>query len=449
MTSRVRLGRNYWKLWSASVVSNLGDGVGLVAYPWLASAVTRNAVLIALIVVVQRLPWLVFSLPAGVITDRVDRRRIILWMNVVAFATTLTVALAVFAGESSLPDPDAVDSGTSPTGSGLYLILLYASALVFGLAEVLRDNASQTILPAIVEPDGLERANGTLWGAEMIGNSFVGPPLAGLLIAVAFSAPFFFDAATFALAAMLVAVMVGQFAPPGTEQQREKVAWGTEIAEGFRWLWRHPLLRSLAIILGIINALGMMEFAIFVLFAQEVLEVEATLFGVLLSAFAVGGIIGSFSASRVSSRIGSGTSLQLTLAGSALGSLVIGITASWPVAYVAFAISSFLSVLWNVITVSLRQTVIPDELLGRVNSVYRFFGWGMMPLGAALGGALVWLFEGFVDREMALRMPFLIGAAAYLVVFAYGAPRLTTAKIEAVRAEAPVRGAPSVSSEPE
>jgi MFS family permease len=117
--------------------------------------------------------------------------------------------------------------------------------------------------------------------------------------------------------------------------------------------------------------------------------------------------------------------------------------------YVAFAVGNLLAVLWNVITVSLRQTIVPDELLGRVNSVYRFFGWGMMPLGAALGGAMVWVFEGFMDREMALRMPFLVNAALYVVVFAAAAPKLTTAKIEVARAEAPVRGTPSVSFEPE
>jgi MFS family permease len=449
MTTRVRLGRNYWKLWSASVISNLGDGISLVAYPWLASAVTRNAVLIALIVVVQRLPWLIFSLPAGVITDRVDRRQIILWMNVVAFAMTLGVALLVLAGQDSLPDPDVVDSGDATTGPSIYLVLLYVSALVFGLAEVLRDNASQTILPAIVEPEGLERANGTLWGAEMVGNSFVGPPLAGLLIAIGFSVPFFFDAATFALAAVLIAVMAGRFVPSGADVRNEKVAWGTEIAEGFRWLWRHPLLRTLAILLGIINALGMMEFSILVLFAQEVLVIDATLFGVLLTAGAVGGVVGSFSASRVSTRLGSGITLQVVLLGAAAGSLVIGITSSWLVVYVAFAVGNLLAVLWNVITVSLRQTIVPDELLGRVNSVYRFFGWGMMPLGAALGGAMVWVFEGFMDREMALRMPFLVNAALYVVVFAAAAPKLTTAKIEVARAEAPVRGTPSVSFEPE
>lgn len=449
MTTRVRLGRNYWKLWSASVISNLGDGISLVAYPWLASAVTRNAVLIALIVVVQRLPWLIFSLPAGVITDRVDRRQIILWMNVVAFAMTLGVALLVLAGQDSLPDPDLVDSGDAATGPSIYLLLLYVSALVFGLAEVLRDNASQTILPTIVEPEGLERANGTLWGAEMIGNNFVGPPLAGLLIAIGFAVPFFFDAATFGVASLFIAVMAGSFAPSGAEGRSETVAWGAEIAEGFRWLWRHRLLRTLAILLGIMNALGMMEFSILVLFAQEVLVIDAALFGVLLTAGAVGGVVGSFSASRVSTQLGSGATLQVVLLGAAAGSLVIGVTSSWLVVYVAFAVGNLLAVLWNVITVSLRQTIIPDELLGRVNSVYRFFGWGMMPLGAVIGGAMVQVFELFMDREMALRMPFLVAAAIYVVVFVVAAPKLTTAKIEAARAEAPVRGTPSVSFETE
>ena len=87
------LGRNYWKLWIASVVSNFGDGVAFIAYPWLASAITRDPVQIALVAVATRLPWLVFSLPAGVITDRVDRRKLVAWMDVVRFILTLGVAL--------------------------------------------------------------------------------------------------------------------------------------------------------------------------------------------------------------------------------------------------------------------------------------------------------------------------------------------------------------------
>jgi hypothetical protein len=100
-----------------------------------------------------------------------------------------------------------------------------------------------------------------------------------------------------------------------------------------------------------------------------------------------------------------------------------------------FAVMTAAGVVWNVITVSLRQTIIPDRLLGRVNSVYRFFGWGMMPLGLAAGGVLVWLGEQFGSRDFALRLPWLLSGAAYVAVMVYAVPRLTTAKVEAARAE--------------
>ncbi len=436
-TPKVRLGANYWRLWSASVVSNLGDGVAMVAYPWLASAITRNAVLIALIAVVQRLPWLLFTLPAGVITDRVDRRKLMLSMNVLRTIITVVVAIVVFGQSSTLPAPDEITGGMDVATNWILYLTLVVSALFFGMAEVLYDNAAQTILPAIVEPEGLERANGNLWGAEMVMNSFIGPPLGSVLIGVAFALPFLFDAGSFAISAALLLLVTGTFRVDRDENELEaKVDWLEEIKEGITWLWRHPLLRPMAIILGFLNALGSVVFATFVLFAQEILGVTAFLFAVLGAAGAIGGVLGSVLAPRISKAIGSGTSLYLTFVAAIVTTAVIGFTSNWIVAFVNFAIFSFFGVLWNVITVSLRQTIIPDHLLGRVNSVYRFFAWGMIPIGLGVGGLLV---SGIVraggSRDLALRMPWFLTAVAYVLLFIYAAPKLTTARIEAARAE--------------
>lgn len=288
----VRLGANYWRLWVASAISNLGDGVSLIAYPWLASAVTRNPVLLALVAVVRVLPWLFFTLPAGVITDRVDRRKLIIVMDAVRFVITGAVAAFVLAGPGTLPSPEQVESGVFETGSAAYLIVLYVSALLFGLAEVLRDNAAQTILPAIVEPEALEKVNGNLWGAEMVANSLVGPPVGGFLLGVAFAVPFFFDAGSFALAAGLVFLLAGEFRAPRREQA-ERIEWKREIGEGVRWLWHHPLLRPMAIVLGLMNGLFTMAVATYVLFVQEILGLDAGRFGVLMTAGAIGGVLGS------------------------------------------------------------------------------------------------------------------------------------------------------------
>jgi MFS family permease len=420
-------------LWIASVISNFGDGVAGVAYPWLASAITRDPIQIALIGVANRLPWLLFSLPAGVLTDRLDRRKIVAAMDAFRFLLTLVVGLAVFAGRAGLAAPGDISAGTAtpPPNATALLLLLYGSSLLFGFAEVLRDNAAQTLMPSIVKPDHLETANGRLWGAEMVMNSFVGPPAAGLLIAAGFALPFFVDAGTFAFAAALIFLITGSFRPSGVRPDR--VNWRAEIGEGVRWLWNHRLLRSMALILGVMNAMLSMALATYVLFVQEVLGLEATQFGLLMTAGALGGVLGSLLATRVSSALGRGTSLFVTLIGSAVALAVTGATSSAIVVWVMFVASSFLGVVWNVITVSLRQAIIPDGLLGRVNSVYRLLAWGVMPVGMALGGAIVSLTEGWVGRELGLRMPFYCAAAVFLVLFFIALPRLNTERIEQAR----------------
>ena len=148
---------------------------------------------------------------------------------------------------------------------------------------------------------------------------------------------------------------------------------------------------------------------------------------------AIGGVIGGWSASAIARRIGPGPSLGLTLVGSAAATAAIGFMSSWPWVWLLFGFEMLIGTLWNVITVSLRQAIIPDRLLGRVNSVYRFFAWGMMPIGSIVGGAIVFLADQSGSREFALRLPWFVAGALYLVLFAFAAPRLTTAKIEAAR----------------
>ncbi|MDH3306922.1 MAG: MFS transporter [Acidimicrobiia bacterium] len=433
-----RLGSNYWRLFGANVVSNLGDGVAVVAYPWLASAITRDPVQISLIAVVTRLPWLLFSLPAGVLTDRLDRRKLIIWMNGFRFVVTLIVAMVVWASRGSLADPDAIATGTAPVpANGAWLLaVLYFTAFLFGVAEVIADNAAQTLMPSLVETDQLEKANGWLWGSETVANSFAGPPIGGLLLAIGFAIPFFFDAASFAIAAALIASLAGRFrAEPGATRPEGPASWWSDLKEGVRWLWGHRLLRTLAIMLGIMNALITLSLSTYVLFVQEVLGLDAARFGVLLWSGAVGGVLGSLFAPKVSARIGQGRSLQLVLLVSALGIGVTGITSSWGVVFAMAAVTSFVAVLWNVITVSLRQEIIPDRLLGRVNSVYRFFAWGMMPIGSLLAGATVALGETATSRVTALRLPFLIASVAYLAVFAVGVRQLTDRRLAEARTE--------------
>jgi MFS family permease len=430
------LGASYWKLWTASVISNFGDGVATVAYPWLASALTRSPVHIALVTVATRLPWLLFSLPAGVITDRVDRKRLVVVMDVLRFVATFGVALVVFLFQGDLSSPDEIATGLAspPPDADLLLIAVYVAALLLGTAEVFRDNSAQTLMPAIVEEENLERANGRLWGAEVVMNSFAGPPAGGILLAVAFSLPFFVDAATFAASAALILTIAGRFRP-AVDPDAEPVqpSFIAEMREGIRWLWRHDLFRPMAISLGVMNGVASLATATYVLFVQEILQLDAAVFGALLTAGAAGGVAGSLAAARLSKRIGQGAALFASILVFAVTLSVTGLASSFWVVWSMFAISSFFVVLWNVITVSLRQALIPDRMLGRVNSVYRFLGWGMIPVGSFLGGVVVAAAEPPLGREWALRAPFVFAALVQAVLFLYARPRLNSAKIAEAR----------------
>ena len=427
-----RLGRNYHRLFGAATISNLGDGVALVAYPWLASAITRNPVLIALVAVVQRLPWLLFALPAGVLTDRHDRRLLMVGANVVRSVITLVVAVAVISRGSDLPGPDELETVVS-TDVFLYVGVLVATFLL-GIGEVLYDNCAQTLMPSLVRPAQLEKANGRLWAAQEIANQFAGPPLGSLLLAAGFAVPFLLDAGSFVVSAALLSTIVLSPRPVKVVTRR---SWRGELVEGLRWLWQNDLLRTLAIVLGLLNGAASITFSVYVLFAQEILGASTGEFAAILMAGAAGAAIGGWTASSVSRRLGSGPSLAIALGGIAAIEMIIGLLSNVPAVAVLNLVAAFFAVLWNVITVTLRQSIVPDHLLGRVNSVYRFFAWGMMPIGAIVGGLIVAVTERVADREVALRLPWIISGATMFGVVVYAAPRLTTRRLDAARASGP------------
>jgi MFS family permease len=390
-------------------VSNLGDGITFAALPLLVASLTRDPAAVAGVTLAARLPWLLFALPVGAFTDRVDRRRAMIAANVVRGSVALGLAAAVAAGTAEV-------------------WMLYLSGFVIGIAEVVYDNSAQTFLPSIVATPQLSTANGRMLTAELVANAFAGPPLGALLFSVAVSLPIFLDAGSFLLTIPLLAAIGGTYRAAGPvggatsagdgspSRSRSRPRLHREIAEGLRWLWGNRLLRLLAVMLAVANLCGTMGQAIFVLFAQEELGIGDRAFGLLLTTFAVGGVMGGMVAGRVHRRAGTGH----TLVGSYLTfTLADGLTGAagdpWTVGLLSVAIGLGGAV-WNVVTVSLRQTVIPDHLLGRVNSVYRFLGWGSIPLGALAGG--------LVADRFGVRAPFLVGGVVQLSVWAVAAPAL-------------------------
>lgn len=408
------LGDRYRKLWGASAVSNLGDGLDSAALPLLIALLTRDPLLVSGVAIANKLPWLIFSLQAGAIADRVDRKRLMGVVNAARFALMATLGLAVL-------------------GDWATIWMLYVVAFALGIGETLFDNAAQAFMPALVHRDQLEKANGRLFAAEIVNNQFLGPPLGGFLFGVAAALPILLDAGTYAISAVLILAIPGTYAARRAAAPGVRRRMRTEIAEGLRWLWNHRLLRALGLMLGVLNGMASAGFAIFVLFALEVLGVSEFGFGVLLTMTAAGSVLASLIAERVVDRFGRATALVASVVIFATTSIGIGLTSSAIVVGALSAASGFGTVVWNIITVSLRQTIIPDELLGRVNSVYRFLGWGAMPLGALLGGGLASAFG--------LRAPFLVGGAVMLVALVPLLRVVNRRTIEEARAEAAERAA--------
>ncbi len=402
--------RNYRLLLSGSAVAKLGDGVAAVAMPWLATLLTRDPLMISAVATAEYLPWMLFALPAGVWTDRTDRRRLMIRAD----CARLALALCVIVLTLSTP------AGPIPSGGWTWLVAVLAGiAFLLGTAAVVRGNAAQTLLPSIVDRDDLERANGQMWSAEQVVGRFAGPPLAGVLIAAGIVVPFGFNAATITIAIVIVWLI----ALPIRKPTGQKSFWPA-LGEGLAWMRRNPVILQLAIMLGVVNAVSAGGLTILVLYAQEVLHLTATGYGALLSCAATGGVLGALLAPLVARRIGIRVSLIVALAGFVLLQVLLGVFSSTVLAGIAMFLEAAGGMLWNVVTVSYRQRLIPDDLLGRVNSVYRFFAWGAMPFGAFGSGALVSVLQSAIGRSAALHSPYLLGALVCGGLLAYGLMRL-------------------------
>ncbi len=386
--TRRKLGPDYWRLWWANAISSTGDGAFVVALPLLAVTITRDPRLVSVVAAATYLPWLVLSLPAGVLVDRYDRATLMWQSQAIQAAVVTIVAMLVVFRQANIA-------------------VLGVAGLLLGSAEVIFSNAAQSMLPALVPPELLAKANGSQQVSLTVGESFLGPPAGSLLFAAAASLPFGLDAASYAGSAALLAGLPRTGLPrtglSGTEISGtgRSPRLGTQIAEGLRWLARHRLLRVVAVLLGVYNFANQMGQATLVLLATVTLHTGTRGYGFLLAATAVGSVAGGLLAPRLTGRLGMLPSL---ITGGAIDAAVfvgVGLAPDPAVAAVMLAGQGFAVTMWNVVTVSLRQQIVPSHLLGRVNSVYRMLGWGLMPLGALAGG--------FVAQAAGLRAPYVVG----------------------------------------
>jgi hypothetical protein len=399
-----RLGAAYWRLWTASTISNLGDGMFLVALPLLAARTTNSSLQISLVAACSMLPWLVVSLHAGAIVDRSDKRRLLITVD--TFRGVLIAALAVVVAAGAL-----------------HIWMLWGLALCLGVAEVFFDNAAQAILPAVVDPHLLEKANGRRYSAEMTANIFLGTPIGGALFALAVWLPFGADAVSYLAAAVLVIPLRGVFkVPPAPDQ--EPTTLSQDVRVGFRWLWSSTIMRGMALALALTNlGLGMTP-GLFILYVRDELHIGDRWYGVMLGIMATGGILAGLIGERIIARLGKIEALYVTAIGWIVIMATIGLVPVLVPVMIAETLGVFAVTLWNIGTVSLRQQIVPAGLFGRVNSVYRWFAWGSMPLGAIIGG--------LVAQASNQRMPY-IGAA---ICIAMGVAVMTRTVTRATLAEA-------------
>jgi MFS family permease len=285
------------------------------------------------------------------------------------------------------------------------MVVLYAVAVGLGAAEVLFDTAAQTLMPSLVDRDDLSRANGRLFAAELVGNQLAGPPLGGFVFALGAALAFGSEAGLYAVAAAVLLFVRGSYRSERTGPRQTLL---TDIGEGLRFLLGHRVLRTLALVLGVQNLLNTATMAIFVLYAvsRDGLGLSSFGVGLVLTSGAFGGLVGSLVASRLEASVGRARLLVIAVVVLAGATAVPGITTNIVAVCASFVISALFGVAWNVVTVSLRQRIIPNAMLGRVNSGYRMVGWGTMPIGAALGG--------LIGQVLGLRAVFLLAGAGTL-----------------------------------
>jgi MFS family permease len=390
-----RLSRDYWRLWWANAISSTGDGAFVAALPLLAVTITRDPRLVSVVTAATYLPWLLLSLPAGAVVDRYDRTTLMWRAQAVQAAVVVTAAILIVVHRADIE-------------------VLAASGLLLGSAEVIFSNAAQSVLPALVPPDLLPRANGSQQVSLTAGESFLGPPAGSPLFAAAAALPFGLDAASFAGSAALLSGL------PKTRPERAgRAPIRAQVAEGLRWLARHRLLRVVAVLLGIYNFANQMGQAILVLLATQTLHVSTRGYGLLLAASAVGSVVGGLVNPVLTRHMSLLSSLVLPAMIDAAAFAGIGLAPDPVVAATLLAVQGFSVTMWNVVTVSLRQRVVPGHLLGRVNSVYRMAGWGLMPLGALAGG--------FVAHTAGLRAPYVVAGLLCLLSALAALPLLLAA----------------------
>ena len=365
-----RLGTRFRWLLASTVVNNAGDGVALAAGPLLVASQTRDPFLVSMALLSQWLPALLFGVISGVAADRFDRRRMVVVVNLLRAAVLLALVAVIVSGSVNI-----------------YAVL--AVLFVLGTAENFADASSSTFLPSLVAKKDLGIANARMNGAYLLTNQLVAPPIGAFMFAAGMALPFAANAAAFALGALLITRIGGSL-----RSERTAVAgvWA-DMAEGIRWLVAHPPMRTLALTIFTFNVTYGAAWAVLVLYAAQRLGMDAVGFGLLTTAIAVGGIVGTLSYGSLERRFSLANMMRGGLLIETGTHLVLALTTSPAVALATMVVFGAHAFVWGTTSSVIRQRAVPNELLGRVGGVYRVAIVGGLVIGAPIGGLLAGAFD--------------------------------------------------------
>lgn len=395
-TGHPPLGRRFRFVWASVTVSSLGDGLSFAAFPLLAARISDDPRAVSLVSLAEQIPWLLAGLVSGVLADHLDRRRLLSTTDCLRAAVAGAFAVAVALGYASIP-------------------LIVVTAVLLGCGQVVYTGAWNGLVPSLVEPALRTRANAALQASAQV-SSAVGAPAGAVLFAAAAAVPFGIHATCFATAALLVAVLPGDFRPQRATGPAPRTRVRREIADGVRWLYRQRILRTLCLASAVANMVMVGLTAVLVLYTRSELHLPDLYYGLFVAAFALGGLIGAASTPRLVARFRPPNLLFATMACSAVLVGATGAVSSGLAAGLLLAGYGAMSLSWNVIAVSLRQNMVPDRLLGRVSMTYQMVVAGASALGAAASGVL--------GHAYGLRAPFAGGAALLLITAVATAPAI-------------------------
>ncbi|MGY1840734.1 MULTISPECIES: MFS transporter [unclassified Modestobacter] len=361
-----RLGSSYRWLLASSWTTNLGDGIALAAGPLLVAALTEDPFLVALAATVQWLPPLLFGLLAGALADRLDRRLIVLTVDLARAAVLGVLTLAVATDRVSIA-------------------AVLAALFVLAIAEVFADNSSQTLVPFLVARDDLAVANSRLQTGFITVNQLAGPPLGAALFTVGAAWALGAQAVVIALGAVLITRVVLPAREPRTGR---RPAMRRDIAEGLRWVRHHAAVRTLVLTITIFNVTFGAAWSVLVLYATERLGLGAIGFGLVTTVSAVGGIVGGLTYGWITRRVSLGDLMRVGLVVETLTHLALALTASPWVALPVFFVFGAHAFIWGTTSVAVRQRAVPQALQGRVGSVNVVGVYGGLVVGSGIGGLL-------------------------------------------------------------